>query len=265
MRTCEEYRLLFDDYLDRELTRMERMELEAHIEQCEECRNLFNEYEKLYSEDMYVMPESVCEKVMERVKASVADDMFTGEENKEEVEFAVRKKLRKRDGIKAWGLIAAVLVMAIGYYFLEDWVLGKKTTEEAAPESVQGEKYGEYNGSVAEDASGTKGSDVMLSLRNSLANADSLTVKFGTSKVVLYEKFEIEYLADYITSCLCTPIEGRVDYKSVGSIKTEPDNRMNINITDEHKIVFTLNSQIYEIETDRDGLLYAFEGVGLLS
>ena len=266
MKTCEEYRELFDAYIARELTRMERMELEAHVEQCPECAKLLGEQEKLFGEEIYTMPKSVSEAVMEKVNASVVGDMFTTVEERESMEIAVRRKMRKRDGIKSWILIAIVLLFAVGYYFLQDYMLGKNAAlggsaaDTAATEETVSEDSVVSNGNIQGDNAA-----VLSKLRESLVGADNLTVKFGTTKAVLFEKFDIEYLADYIVSCPCEALEGRVTYKSVGSIKADPDNGMNIQITDGHKIIFTYDEQIFEVQTAREDLLYTFEGVGILS
>ncbi len=268
MKTCEEYRELFDAYIARELNRMERMELEAHVDQCSECAKLLSEQEILFGEELYTMPESVSKSVMEKVNASMVGDLFTTEEDRESIEMAVRRKMRKRDGIKSFVIVAVVVLFAVGYYFLEDYMLGKNEAlrddkgmlEESTEETViENESVSGGNGVNLSE------SDLLTNLRTALVSADNLTVKFGASNVIIYEKFEIEYLTDYIVSCPVTPIEGRVTYKSIGSIKSQPDSGMNIQITDNHRIILTVGSQIYEIQTEREDLLYAFEGVGILS
>lgn len=272
MRTCEEYRELFDAYVAKELPRLERMELEAHIEQCPECADLLSEEEKLFGEELYTMPSSVSEAVMEKVNASQVGDLFTSEEERESMEMAVRRKMRKRDGIKSWILIAVVILFAVGYYFLEDYMLGKNSAlkdmdsapkEEAVMEESE-EVVLEEDGVEENKGSATAGKTVLTSFRESLVNSDNITVKFGTTKVVLFEKFKMEYLADYIVSCPFEELQGRVTYKSIGSIKTDPDNGMNIQITDSHKIIFSMDNAIYEVHTEREDLLYTFEGVGIL-
>ena len=265
MRTCEEYRELFDAYIARELPRTERMELEVHIEQCPECSKLLSEEEKLFGEDIYTMPASVSEAVMEKVNASAIGDLFTNEEERESMEIAVRKQLRKRDAIKSWVLIAIVIGFAVGYYFLQDYMLAKNPSlgsMDAAPKEEAAMEE-----SVTEDNKGSAvvGDNVLSDLREYLVNADNLTVKFGTTKAIIYEHFEIEYLADYIVSCPYEKIEGRVNYKSIGSISPDPDYGINLQITDTHKIILTAGSDIYEIQTEREDLLYALEGVGILS
>ena len=270
MRTCEEYRELFDAYIARELPRTERMELEVHIEQCPECSKLLSEEEKLFGEDIYTMPASVSEAVMEKVNASAIGDLFTNEEERESMEIAVRKQLRKRDAIKSWVLIAIVIGFAVGYYFLQDYMLAKNPSlggMDAAPKEEAVMEESAVEDAVTEENKGSAApvTDVLAKLREYLVNADNLTIKFGTTKAIIYEHFEIEYLADYIVSCPYEKIEGRVNYKSIGSITPEPDYGINLQITDTHKIILTAGSDIYEIQTEREDLLYALEGVGILS
>ncbi len=267
MKTCDEIRELLDAYWDFELTRLERMEVEAHIEQCPDCAKLLKDYEKLFEKTEYIMPQSVAAGVMEQVNNAEAGDLFNEPVDKE-ADYAMRKRINKREGIKAWGLIAVVLLFAVGYYFLEDYMTSKTGVvkdEAVTEESVQdnAEDVNQNLGAAPGESTLDKNSSVLNVLRESLKTSDSLTVKFGSSKVVLYEQFDLDYVSDYIASNPCEKVEGRVDYKSIGNIKTKPDNKMNIQITDTHSIVFTYNEEIYEIQCEREELLHVFQGVGI--
>lgn len=271
MKSCNEYRELFDAYIDRELDRMERMELEAHCEECPECAKELSQLQKLFEDDVFVMPHSVSESVMERVKASSGVDFFTGEDTSEAQRIAALKKAKKREGMKAWGIIAACFILLISGSIFTRFQKNKyaKNKEEAvmemAPEEAMDEEgtIGNENTNASVSIAATE-ADALQEVYDAIYLADRLEVKFVTSKVSLYERFYIEYFADYLAKNECVKLDGiKMTDRSIGYIKTDPEDGLDMMITDKHKIVFSFKDTLYVIDTDSDELLYALEGLGL--
>lgn len=101
---CEEALLLISGHLDKENTPREEQELQQHLEQCEECRRILEQFQAadaglLELESM--PPEGFSDRVMESVRKKAAPG-------------------RKKGKWIAMGAMAAavVLVMGIGYYTL---------------------------------------------------------------------------------------------------------------------------------------------------
>lgn len=69
MKSCEEYRELISAYYDYELDRTTRMEVEAHVESCAQCAEVFRQYGEICPLDKGAMPSSVVQPVMERINA----------------------------------------------------------------------------------------------------------------------------------------------------------------------------------------------------
>lgn len=69
LKSCEEYRELISAYYDYELDRTTRMEVEAHVESCAQCAEVFRQYGEICPLDKGAMPSSVVQPVMERINA----------------------------------------------------------------------------------------------------------------------------------------------------------------------------------------------------
>ena len=262
MKTCKEYREMFDAYIDRELLRIDRMELEAHCEECPECARELSELQKLFDNEVYAMPHSVSDKIMDRVKASTSVDFFTGEDQSEEQKLAAAKKAKKKEGMKAWGIIAACFVLFItGSIFTK--IQKKNYEKQHGLDKAQTETVEDASNENAPIISLT-GNEARQKLYDAIYLADRLEVKFLTSKVSLYERFYIEYFSRYVSENDCVRLDGiKLTDRSIGYIKTDPEDGLDIIITDKHKIVFNYAGTIYQLETDSDELLYALEGLGL--
>ena len=74
MKSCEEYRELISAYYDFELDRATRMEVEAHVESCAQCAEVFRQYGEICGPlDTGAMPSSVAQPVMERITSAVSE------------------------------------------------------------------------------------------------------------------------------------------------------------------------------------------------
>ncbi len=259
MKSCNEYRELFDEYIDRELGRMERMELEVHCEECPECAKELSLLTKLFDNEEYVMPYSVSDKVMDRVKQSTSVDFFTGTDTSEEQKLAAAKKAKRKEGMKAWGIIAACFILLITGSIFTRFQKNKY----AKDHNIENETVMDTEESKANTVVATE-SEARQKLYDAVYLADRLEVKFLTSKVALYERFYIEYFSRFISENDCVRLDGiKMTDRSVGYIKTDPSDGLDIVITDKHKIVFNCGGTLYQLETDSDDLLYALEGLGL--
>lgn len=271
MKSCEEYKELLDLYIDRELGRMERMEVEAHLEECPDCQKEYETLLKIFNTENYEMPESVCDKVMERVRESSNDDFFTGVEKTEEQRIAALKRANRKAGFKAWGIIAACAVLGVTNIVFGRVMKNRNaastdtaevTVEETAEEAQDYDYSADYSETV--ERNGLSEEDAALNaLYDTLYGADRMEVKLGSAKVAYYERFYIEYLSDYLKSNECVKVSGKLTSKSIGYIKTEPEDGMNILITDAHTVIFTDQGTLYEVQTDSAELLNALEGLGL--
>lgn len=72
MTDCEKYTDMLSAYTDGELSEKERIELEKHIESCEECRSALEMYRMIsenMAEDSEDVPESFAAGVMDKIEA----------------------------------------------------------------------------------------------------------------------------------------------------------------------------------------------------
>ncbi len=70
--TCKEFDDIITNYIDDKITENQRIEITAHLKQCEKCKISFNYYkkivDKLHSLPQEKCPDSVIEKVFHTVK-----------------------------------------------------------------------------------------------------------------------------------------------------------------------------------------------------
>ncbi len=69
MKNCEYFEALISGLIDGEITQAEKDELFAHLETCENCRNLYENYKVIFSHtDLVTPPKELLENVMAQIK-----------------------------------------------------------------------------------------------------------------------------------------------------------------------------------------------------
>ena len=69
MKNCEYFEALISGLIDGEITQAEKDELFAHLETCENCRNLYENYKVIFSHtDPVTPPKELLENVMAQIK-----------------------------------------------------------------------------------------------------------------------------------------------------------------------------------------------------
>ncbi len=248
-RGCDRYRLKLQAYLDNELMRMERMEVEAHLEECDCCTRIYEQMEMLLPGNFFIeMPGSVAQTAVLRIQEEVDDenDAFAPETKRERM----TKKLEKNKNLYTWIIVLSVLLFG-----LFSWLFSLVSGNQLANLSSSGMQSGES--SVITDAG-----DFAQTLAQSLQKADAVFVQFGISRVGVTEKPMILMFADYIATQPSAEYQGTVA-DSLGTITMEPTSGYIITITSTHRLLVDDGQTIWEIQTTRNELLDVLHVLGV--
>ncbi len=248
-RGCDKYRLKLQAYLDNELMRMERMEVEAHLEECDRCIKIYEQMEMLFPGNFFVeMPESVVQTVVLRVQEEVDDenDAFASETKRERM----AKKLEKNKNIYTWIIVLSVLLFG-----LFSWLFSLISENRLAALSSSNMQSG--GSSEITDAG-----EFSLTLAQTLQKANAVFVQFGVRRVGVTERPMILMFADYIAMQPSVEYQGTVA-DSLGSITMEPASSYTITITSSHRLLVDDGQTIWEIQTTRNELLDVLHVLGV--
>lgn len=247
---CDKYRPKLQEYLDNELMRMERMEVEVHLEECEECAKVYEEMERLFPANIFVeMPGSVAQPVVLRIQEEMDDenDTFATESKRE----LMTKNLEKNKNLYTWILVLSVLLFGV-----LSWVFSLISGNQLAAMSSSGAQSGA-------SSQITDAGEFSQALAQSLQHADAVFVQFGVNRVGVTEKPMILMFADYIAKQPSVEYQGVAATGSLGTITVEPTSAYMITITSTHHLLVDDGQQIWEIQTNRDELLEILHTLGI--
>ncbi len=248
-RGCDKYRLKLQAYLDNELMRMERMEVEAHLEECDCCIKIYEQVERLLPGNFFIeMPGSVAQTAVLRIQEEVDDenDAFAPETKREQM----AKKLEKNKNLYTWIIVLSVLLFG-----LFSWLFSLISENRLAALSSSNLQSGES--SVITDAG-----EFSQALAQALQKADAVFVQFGVSRVGVTEKPMILMFADYIAMQPSVEYRGTVA-DSLGTITMNPASAYTITITSSHRLLVDDGQTIWEIQTTRNELLDVLHVLGV--
>ncbi len=246
---CDKYRLKLQAYLDNELMRVERMEVEAHLEECDCCIKIYEQMEMLLPGNFFIeMPDSVAQTAVLRIQEEVDDenDAFAPETKREQM----AKKLEKNKNLYTWIIVLSVLLFGVF-----SWLFSLISENRLAALSSSDLQSGES--SVIADSG-----EFSQTLAQSLQKADAVFVQFGISRVGVTEKPMILMFADYIATQPSAEYQGTVA-DSLGTITMEPASAYTITITASHRLLVDDGQTIWEIQTTRNELLDVLHVLGV--
>ena len=242
---CDDYRLKVQAYMDNEMMRMDRMEVEVHAESCTSCVNFIERAEEVFGEALYLnLPQSVTSSVMDRVI-----EEYVQEEEVTDRREELSKKLEKNKNLRLWILVACVILFGM-FSWLFSLVAERNLGN--IPSS-----------SDASQSSAITADSYSKELANSIKNVDALFIEFGFQRVGVTEEAMILMFADYIAQQPAQEYQGAAASGSLGKITTEPSLGYAITITSEHKLLIDDGEKIWELQTTRDKLLDTLKALGI--
>ncbi len=243
---CETYRQMMPYYLDNELSRVERMDFEVHVESCSACLERYEALQVVVPEPMYEMlPESVEAAVLERLQETFEDDQ------EDEPKESLEEKLNKKQNLRVWLLVGGVLLFS-----LFSWLFSLGYEAHLSQESSGA-------GASQPAVEVTDPDEFSLSLAQEIKQAHGLFVNFGMNRVSMTEKSVITMFADYIAAQPAQEYQGPVNAGNLGSISANPKLSCTINITNQHKLLVDTGDKIWELQTTRDELLDILKILGI--
>lgn len=271
LKSCEEYREMINSYIDFELTRTERMEVEAHMEECSKCAAYCQHLEKLFGEQYTPMPHSVAGAVMNKIHTEIDsnEDPFAGPEKIKRI----AKKKQWSKNFKTWGAIAAVCVLVLTTSIVGYLMGNDNSTDVALSSAAYATADKDATGTASENALGQSSDGTVVSTENgeianysavlvsAIREADSIVVKFGANQTEVTDNALIEEFAAYLEALPCAIINDTAQ-GHLGYIKTNPDCGLEIYITENHTIVFDDGIDIIELTAERDSFLDMLDKLG---
>ncbi len=125
MKSCDDYSVNIQLYLDKELSGQDLEEFRAHLKDCVACKQELEAEEALsqllyQSRPLYSAPDSLRDRVRQATqRAAGSADPALVPMNKRVTEIGVRSFRRSDSDAHRWqGLVAAVLIICIGLVFL---------------------------------------------------------------------------------------------------------------------------------------------------
>ncbi len=248
-RGCDTYRLKLQAYLDNELLRMERMEVEAHLEECDCCIKIYEQMEALLPGNFFIeMPDSVEQTAVLRIQeeVDVENDAFVPETKREQM----AKKLEKNKNLYTWIIVLSVLLFGV-FSWLFSLISENRLAALSSPDIQSGES------SVITDAG-----EFSLTLAQTLQESSAVFVQFGVNRVGVTEKTMILMFADYIAAQPSAEYQGTVA-DSLGTITMEPTSVYTITITSAHRLLVDDGQTVWELQTTRNELLDVLHVLGV--
>ncbi len=248
-RCCGPYRQKLQAYADNELMRMERMEVEVHLEGCQDCVKFYEDIEQLFPGNFFAeMSGSVSPTVVSRIQEEFDDEGESPAESKRE---SMTKRLEKNKNLYTWVIVLCVLLFS-ACSWLFSFVAGDRLATDSHPDTSSGAS-----------SQITDGSEFSQILARSVREANAVFVQFGVNRVGVTEKPMILMFADYIAEQPSVEYQGMIAADRLGHITFEPKSNYTITITSTHHLLVDDGQQVWEIQTTRDELLNIFHILGL--
>lgn len=241
---CDAYQLKLQAYIDNEMMRMDRMDVEVHAESCTACAHFVERAEEIFGESLYLeMPQSVVSAVMEQVT-----EEYVQEEDASDRREELSSKLKKNKNLRLWVLVVCVILFGM-FSWLFSLVAENNLRNISSSDSSES--------SVITKDSYSK------ELANLIKKADAVFVEFGFHRVGVTEEAMIFMFADYIAEQPAQEYQGAAASGSLGKITTEPSLGYEITITSEHRLLINDGKKIWELQTTRDKLLDTLKALGI--
>lgn len=247
---CGSYRHKMQAYIDNELMRMERMEVEAHMEECDECVGFYDAAMPMFFEPLFEeMPASVADSVTARIQEDICEENEDiSRESKREM---LNKKLEKNKNLYVWILVGSVLLFSAF-----SWLFSQ-TFHTRPPLDTGSDLSSDISSPTYE------GDTFSLHVAQALQSANAMTVQFGVSRIGVNQKAMIMMFADYIAQQPSEEYHGTSVSHEIGSIYTQPSLPYTITITSSHHLLVDDGQTIWEIQTKRDELLNMIHKLGI--
>ena len=258
MRNCEEYRNMIDAYADDALSRMERMEVEAHCEECPACAAFLEETVRLFSLPAYYpMPRSVENDVMAKVhEASSAEEDAFADEKKRRARLA---DLEKKRSLRTWGAIAAVLVLALGGWLVTRLGAMRRPVVPAASVSTP-TAYEEAQGKQSDP--GIRQDTPADLLAACVRYSSAVNIRFGARRTGLSQQTYKDRLADFIRTQKTEPASDQ-SLSSLGEIECEPALDAPLIITSSYTLLWGEGEDAVEFLCEKEELITLLAELGL--
>ena len=243
---CKEYRKALQLYMDQELMRIERMEIEAHLEECEACIKAYEQLLRLYDKGEYIeIPHSVSEKVIERVLEEAEDDS-TAFAVKEQVSFWER--VEKDKNLKTWVVVASLLVLTLVSWFFTMLSEGRLLNDSSIPQ----------NGS---EIVGT-GEEYSAQLAQIVNRANAMILEFRGNRSGINEKAFIMTFANYLSKQFAAECPAMPDTPILGTITLSPDSGFLFTVTQDYRLFVDDGTRIMQLHTTQDALIGMLDILG---
>lgn len=259
MRSCEEYRELISAYFDYELDRATRMEVEAHVETCAECAEVFRQYRSMCEAPHAAeQPESVVPKVMERINEALdKGDPFGKPDAAPRQARRASKPLSKT--AKTWLTIAACMFLLLTSVLFNQGPVteqqmmdmaesGKESYESVAQtssadagadnEAQESVSKSETQATTQERVEGTSISDAAdgeteeSALFAALDGAQRLRVEIGGEQAAELDAAGIARLSAYLKERPAEAADAAAE-RTIGEIELTPDAGIKISVTEQ--------------------------------
>ena len=265
MKSCEEYRELISAYYDYELDRTTRMEVEAHVESCAQCAEVFRQYGEICPLDKGAMPSSVVQPVMERINAYETEtDPF----DKQGGEGARKQHKPMSKTTKTWLTIAACLLLLVtSVLFNQGPVSEYQMYQDSAGFDEAASSSMTSAGSAMEDGHGAAENDVASAsssaastssaaqpLLAALTDAQQVRVSLMDTDIIITDSESIAQLRQFLESQPAQVVADVSKADEIGTIELVPDAGLDVSITEDYRIVYTDGAQSYSIQPDAAAL-----------
>ena len=265
LKSCEEYRELISAYYDFELDRATRMEVEAHVESCAQCAEVFRQYGEICGPlDTGAMPSSVAQPVMERITSAVSEsDPF----DKQGGEKSGRQSRPLSRTAKSWLTVAACLLLLITSVLFNQGPVseyqiyesaGMDQAMSSASFSDNGEQfedgYAESKAEPESSASGSVSASAAQPLLAALENARQVRIKLDGADITVTDPASIEQLRLFLEE---QPADAEADVSAADTVDTVelvPDAGLEISITADYTIVCKDGEQTVSIAPEKAAL-----------
>ena len=241
---CDAYRLKVQAYIDNEMMRMDRMDVEVHAESCADCDTFIEREKEIFGEILYLdLPQSVGSMIMERLTEEYAQDEVSDRRGE------LSKKLEKNKNLRLWILVVCVIMFG-----MFSWLFSLVAKNNLG--NIPSSSNPSHSTSITADSYSEE-------LANLIKNADAVFVEFGFHRVGVTEEAMILMFADYIAEQPAQEYQGAAATGSLGKIATEPSLGYEIMITSEHRLLIVDGGKIWELQTTRDELLDTLKALGI--